>query len=112
MQHTCWWNSDILRPIQTGGAHSGEGKEAFDKLGILLQRLMLRRTKVERADDLGLPPRIVDVRRDFFTEEEEELYQSLFKDVKRKFNTYADEGTVRSAMLHWPCSLSCHRASS
>jgi hypothetical protein len=29
-----------------------------------------------------------------FTEEEEELYQSLFKDVKRKFNTYADEGTV------------------
>jgi hypothetical protein len=33
---------------------------------------MLRRTKVERADDLGLPPRIVNVRRDFFTEEEEE----------------------------------------
>lgn len=58
---------------------------------------MLRRTKVERADDLGLPPRIVNVRRDYFNEEEEELYTSLFKDVKRKFSTYADEGTVRLA---------------
>jgi hypothetical protein len=27
--------------------------------GLLLRRIMLRRTKVERADDLGLPPRVV-----------------------------------------------------
>ncbi|BGP15209.1 hypothetical protein JCM10213_000839 [Rhodosporidiobolus nylandii] len=94
MQHVCWWNTELLRPIQYGGATTGEGQIAFDKLGELLKRLMLRRTKVERADDLGLPPRIVNVRRDYFTEEEEELYQSLFKDVKRKFNTFADEGTV------------------
>ncbi|GAA5974681.1 hypothetical protein JCM5350_001246 [Sporobolomyces pararoseus] len=94
MQHTCYWNHEVLKPIQYGGATTGEGKLAFEKLGLLLQRLMLRRTKVERADDLGLPPRIVNVRRDYFTEEEEELYKSLFQDVKRKFNTYADEGTV------------------
>ncbi|BGP54753.1 hypothetical protein JCM8202_003260 [Rhodotorula sphaerocarpa] len=94
MQHTCYWNHEVLKPIQFGGASSGEGSRAFGKLSLLLKHLMLRRTKVERADDLGLPPRIVQVRHDFFTEEEEELYQSLFKDVKRKFNTYADEGTV------------------
>ncbi|KWU47464.1 hypothetical protein RHOSPDRAFT_13888 [Rhodotorula sp. JG-1b] len=94
MQHVCYWNHEVLKPIQYGGATSGEGSRAFAKLSLLLSHLMLRRTKVERADDLGLPPRIVTVRRDFFTEEEEELYQSLFKDVKRKFNTYADEGTV------------------
>ncbi|GAA5937456.1 DNA repair protein RAD16 [Sporobolomyces koalae] len=94
MQHLCYWNHEVLKPIQYGGATSGEGQIAFEKLGLLLQRLMLRRTKVERADDLGLPPRIVNVRRDYFTEEEEELYKSLFQDVKRKFNTYADEGTV------------------
>lgn len=94
MQHVCYWNHEVLKPIQYGGATSGEGSRAFAKLSLLLSHLMLRRTKVERADDLGLPPRIVNVRRDFFTEEEEELYQSLFKDVKRKFNTYADEGTV------------------
>ncbi|GAA6046472.1 hypothetical protein JCM3770_004939 [Rhodotorula araucariae] len=94
MQHTCWWMSEVQKPIQYGGASSGPGQIAFDKLNMLLRRLMLRRTKVERADDLGLPPRIVNLRRDYFTEEEEELYQSLFRDVKRKFSTYAHEGTV------------------
>ncbi len=49
---------------------------------------MLRRTKVERADDLGLPPRVVIVRRDYFNEEEEDLYNSLYGDVRRKFDTY------------------------
>ncbi|GAA6031112.1 hypothetical protein JCM8097_004009 [Rhodosporidiobolus ruineniae] len=94
MQHVCWFNAAVLNPIQYGGATSGEGQRAFGRLTLLLQHLMLRRTKVERADDLGLPPRIVNIRRDYFNEEEEELYQSLFRDVKRKFNTYAHEGTV------------------
>ncbi|GAA5889608.1 hypothetical protein JCM8208_001072 [Rhodotorula glutinis] len=94
MQHTCFWMHSVQKPIQFGGAASGPGQAAFDKLNMLLRRLMLRRTKVERADDLGLPPRVVNIRRDYFTEEEEELYQSLFRDVRRKFNTYADEGTV------------------
>jgi DNA repair protein RAD16 len=55
----------------------GEGQRAFKKLSTLLERLMLRRTKIERADDLGLPPRVVNVRRDYFTEEEEEVRLSL-----------------------------------
>ena len=75
MQHVCYWNNDILKPIQYGGATSGEGQRAFAKLTTLLVRMMLRRTKVERADDLGLPPRVVNVRRDYFTEEEEEVRQ-------------------------------------
>lgn len=73
MQHVCYWNNDVLKPIQYGGANSGEGERAFKKLTTLLERMMLRRTKVERADDLGLPPRVVNVRRDYFTEEEEEV---------------------------------------
>jgi DNA repair protein RAD16 len=72
MSHTCFWNQEILKPIQKYG-HEGQGNVAFGKLRILLERLMLRRTKVrrrplahklllsfvqlERADDLGLPPR-------------------------------------------------------
>ena len=55
---------------------------------------MLRRTKIERADDLGLPPRVVEIRRDFFNEEEKDLYQSLYSDSKRKFNDYVAEGVV------------------
>lgn len=93
MDHTCWFNHELLKPIQRFGAE-GEGRTAFKKIHNLLRRLMLRRTKVERADDMGLPPRVVAVRRDLFNDEEEDLYESLYTESKRKFNTYADQGTV------------------
>ncbi|GEQ67318.1 hypothetical protein JCM33374_g982 [Metschnikowia sp. JCM 33374] len=50
--------------------------------------------KIERADDLGLPSRIVEIRRDVFNEEEKVLYSSLYSDSKRKFNDYVAEGVV------------------
>lgn len=124
MQHVCFWNNEILKPVQKYGAsiEGSHGHTAFNKLKVLLDRMMLRRTKLERADDLGLPPRAVQVRRDYLyvhtllcgansaiklgsliffhpfgfqsTEEEEELYSSLYSDVKRKFSTFADAGTM------------------
>lgn len=93
MSHTCWFNHELLKPIQRFGAE-GEGLTAFKKIHNLLRRLMLRRTKVERADDMGLPPRVVRVRRDLFNDEEEDMYESLYTESKRKFNTYADQGTI------------------
>lgn len=94
MHHTCFWNNEILKPIQRSGAQHGEGRDAFQRLRILLERMMLRRTKLERADDMGLPPRTIEVRRDLFNEEEEDLYTSLYTDTTRKFSTYLDQGTV------------------
>ncbi|KAI6105334.1 SNF2 family N-terminal domain-containing protein [Pisolithus sp. B1] len=91
--HACFWNQEILTPIQKYGM-IGPGQVGFKKLRILLDRLMLRRTKIQRADDLGLPPRTVIVRRDYFSPEEKELYLSLFTDAKRQFNTYVHSGTV------------------
>ncbi|KAI8092310.1 SNF2 family N-terminal domain-containing protein [Gilbertella persicaria] len=93
MNHTCWWNNEVLKPIQYHG-YLEEGREAMKKLGILLDKIMLRRTKIQCADDLGLPPRTVIVRRDMFTEEEEDVYTSLYSDVQRTFTTYVEEGTV------------------
>ncbi|OAQ35830.1 hypothetical protein K457DRAFT_65668 [Linnemannia elongata AG-77] len=93
MDHSCWWNNEILKPIQHFGSQ-GSGEKAFTKLRKLLDRIMLRRTKVERADDLGLPPRKMTVSRYLFNEEEEDLYESLFSDTKRKFSTYVEQGTV------------------
>jgi DNA repair protein RAD16 len=93
MMHTCFWNNEILTPIQKHGMQDS-GKVAFKKLRILLDRIMLRRTKIQRADDLGLPPRTVIVRRDYFSPEEKELYLSLFSDAKRQFSTYVDAGTL------------------
>ncbi|KAH8985862.1 SNF2 family N-terminal domain-containing protein [Lactarius hatsudake] len=93
MMHTCFWNNEILTPIQKHGM-LGPGATAFKKLRVLLDRIMLRRTKIQRADDLGLPPRTVIVRRDYFSPEEKELYLSLFSDAKRQFSTYLDAGTL------------------
>ena len=44
-RQTCFWNNEILTPIQKQGM-LGPGKLAFKKLKILLDRMMLRRTKV------------------------------------------------------------------
>lgn len=94
MQHVCYWNFTILRPIQRYGTDEGEGAVAFSRLRLLLDCIMLRRTKLERADDMGLPPRTVEVRRDLFNPEEEDLYRSLYTNTTRKFSTYLDQGTV------------------
>ena len=77
MVHLSFWNFMILRPIQRDGTDEGDGEEAFARLRLLLDCIMLRRTKLERADDMGLPPRTIEVRRDFFSPEEEDLYKSL-----------------------------------
>ncbi|CCH45875.1 hypothetical protein BN7_5462 [Wickerhamomyces ciferrii] len=93
MQHTNFFNHFMLKNIQKFGIE-GEGKVSFTNIQSLLKNIMLRRTKVERADDLGLPPRVEEIRRDFFNEEEKDLYQSLYSDSKRKFNEYVAEGVV------------------
>ncbi|KAG6870690.1 ATP-dependent helicase, partial [Termitomyces sp. Mi166 len=62
------WNNEILTPIQKHGM-VGSGKPAFKNLKILLDRMMLRRTKLQRANDLGLPPRTVLVHKDYFSPE-------------------------------------------
>ncbi|CAO3631073.1 unnamed protein product [Cunninghamella blakesleeana] len=93
MDHVCWWNNEVLKPIQNFG-YVGEGREAMEKLSLLLDKIMLRRTKTQCADDLGLPPRTIVVRRDLFTEEEEDVYHSLYSDTARKFNSYVEEDSV------------------
>ncbi|KXS14988.1 hypothetical protein M427DRAFT_123923 [Gonapodya prolifera JEL478] len=94
MSHFNWWNAEILKPIVNFGHEHESGALAFRKLARLLDRIMLRRTKTQKAADLGLPPKVVVVRRDYFGEEEEDLYNSLYGDAKRKFDTYVAEDTV------------------
>lgn len=101
MMHTCFWNAEILTPIQKHGMQ-GSGAIAFKKLRVLLDRIMLRRTKIQRSDDLGLPPRTVIMRRDYFSPEEKELYLSLFSDAKRQFSTYVDTGTLLNSESSTP----------
>lgn len=93
MVHTNFFNHFMLKNIQKHGIE-GDGLTSFMHIRLLLNNIMLRRTKIERADDLGLPPRVVEIRRDKFNEEEKDLYTSLYSDSKRKFNDYVAEGVV------------------
>jgi DNA repair protein RAD16 len=93
MTHTNWFNHELLKPIQRFGA-TGEGRVAFSKIHQLLGKLMLRRTKVERADDMGLPPRVEIIRRDMFNPEELDLYESLYTGAKRQFSGYVAQGVL------------------
>lgn len=93
MLHTNFFNHFMLKNIQKHGI-SGDGMTSFQHIRLLLNNIMLRRTKLQKADDLGLPPRIVEIRKDRFNEEEKDLYTSLYSDSKRKFNDYVAEGVV------------------
>lgn len=93
MLHTNFFNHFMLKNIQKYGIE-GDGLTSFQHIRLLLNNVMLRRTKLERADDLGLPPRIVEIRKDRFNDEEKDLYQSLYSDSKRKFNAFVAEGVV------------------
>lgn len=93
MVHTNFFNHFMLKNVQKYGIE-GLGLESFNNIRLLLKHIMLRRTKLERADDLGLPPRVVEIRKDWFNKEEKDLYTSLYSDSKRKFNDYVAEGVV------------------
>lgn len=93
MQHTNFFNHFMLKNIQKYGIEN-LGKDSFNNIQTLLKVIMLRRTKLERADDLGLPPRIERIRRDYFNQQEKDLYLSLYTDVKRKYDSYVEKGVV------------------
>ena len=57
MSHHCWWNKYVANPIKKFG-YVGKGRGAMLLLKReILTRTLLRRTKVQCADVLALPPR-------------------------------------------------------
>lgn len=89
MSHVSFFNHSLLRVL-----HNGDSAGAMNNLRLVLKQVMLRRTKVERADDLGLPPRVAEVKRYFFNEEETDVYSSIYSDSMRAFSTYVAQGVV------------------
>lgn len=57
LQHYCWWNKHVANPIKKWG-YVGRGRKAMLLLkNQILTKILLRRTKVQCADVLALPPR-------------------------------------------------------
>ena len=79
---------------------------------------MLRRTKVDKNDELGLPPRHVITRRTYFDDEENDFYRALFSgllvpvvlllsahlflcaEATTKFQAFVNAGTVLKNYAH------------
>ncbi|GLI66752.1 hypothetical protein VaNZ11_010704 [Volvox africanus] len=100
LSHYCWWNRFVANPIKAHG-YSGRGRTALMLLkNRILPAILLRRTKVQCADDLALPPRTVLLRRDRFDELEEDYYQALYTQSQAQFGAYVDSGTLLNNYAH------------
>jgi len=79
----------------------GAGKTAMEKLRCeVLDRVVLRRTKLERQADINLPSLDVKIRRDALSAEERDFYSSMFMQSRTKFDTYVDKGTLLHNYAH------------
>lgn len=100
MQHRSHFMATVSGPIQKFG-FIGAGKVAMEKLrGDVIDRILLRRTKLERQADINLPPMTIKIRRDPLSAEEKDFYQSMYMSSLTKFDTYVDKGTLLHNYAH------------
>lgn len=93
MQHVSVFNQELLNPIQKYG-NMGPGREAFRKLRLMTDRIMLRRLKKDHTDSMELPVKEIYVDRQFFGEEENDFANSIMTNGQRKFDTYVAQGVL------------------
>jgi DNA repair protein RAD16 len=93
MQHVAVFNQELLNPIQKFGSN-GPGRQAFDKLRLLTNRIMLRRLKKDHSSSMDLPVKEIHVDRQFFGEVENDFANSIMTNSKRKFETYVAQGVL------------------
>jgi len=93
MQHVSVFNQELLNPIQKYG-NQGQGAEAFKKLRVMTDRIMLRRLKKDHMDSMELPVKEINVERQFFGEEENDFANSIMTNGQRKFDTYVASGVL------------------
>ncbi|KAL7795339.1 SNF2 family N-terminal domain-containing protein [Trichoderma ceciliae] len=93
MQHVSVFNQELLNPIQKFG-NLGPGREAFKKLRLMTERIMLRRLKKDHTNSMELPVKEVYVDRQFFGEEENDFANSIMTNGQRNFDTYVAQGVL------------------
>ncbi|KAE8385977.1 SNF2 family N-terminal domain-containing protein [Aspergillus alliaceus] len=89
------FNRDFTRPLK--GSSVSSQQKAMRQLQVLLKAVLLRRTKDSKIDGkpiLQLPRRISEKVHSVFSEDEQELYNSLEHRTQLQFNKYLEAGTV------------------
>ena len=100
IQHFSHFNKHVLNPIQRAG-YQGDGRRAMMKLkNEVLDKSLIRRTKQTRAEDMNLPPRVVNIRTIRLHPREEDFYNSLYTETKSSFSDYVAEGTLLNNYAH------------
>ena len=100
MRHYSFFNKKIMNPIKRYG-YIGEGRRAMLRLKQdILDVVMLRRTKVERAEDIKLPPLEINVETLKLNESERDFYECIYKNSRSKFDTYVNKGTLLNNYAH------------
>mmetsp|Transcript_28795 Transcript_28795/g.66965 ORF Transcript_28795/g.66965 Transcript_28795/m.66965 type:complete len:1122 (-) Transcript_28795:125-3490(-) len=100
MQHRSYFATTVSNPVKKYG-YFGAGKAAIERLRTdVLDRILLRRTKAERHDDLKLPPMHVRIRKDALSAEETDFYKAMYQNSLTDFDTYVEKGTVLHNYAH------------
>lgn len=100
IQHFSYFNKHVMNPITRYG-YVGDGRLAMITLSKeVLSKVMLRRTKAERVEELAIPPCKVEVRKIQLSLEERDFYESLYKKSSAQFDTFVAKGTILHNYAH------------
>ena len=92
-QHVSIFNQELLNPITQQGDNNLR-KEAFRKLRLVTDRIMLRRMKRDHTSSMELPPKEVIIHNEFFGEIERDFSSSIMSNTTRQFDTYVSRGVM------------------
>jgi len=100
LQHYSYFNKHVLNPIKKFG-YVGEGRKAMVTLkGEVFDKVLLRRTKQGRAEDMALPPKLIKLRKDLLDERELDFYNAIYTQSVAQFDTYVQKGVVLNNYAH------------
>lgn len=100
MMHYSHFNKNIINPITRNGGQ-GDGRKGFLALKHeVLDKLLLRRTKVGCAKDVNLPPLTIEICDPGQTPEEKDFYECIYMQTQASFNAFVDKGTVLHNYAH------------
>lgn len=92
-EHRSVFNEEILNPI-IGESGLENRDSALEKLHLITDRMMLRRMKRDHTSSMELPPKLVQIRNEFFSNVERDFATSIMSNNTRQFDTYVSRGVV------------------
>nr|XP_027202813.1 DNA repair protein RAD16-like [Dermatophagoides pteronyssinus] len=100
INHYSFFTKTITKPIINHGS-IGAGYTALVTLrNQVISRLMLRRTKVERVEDIKLPPLIIKIDKRKLSAPEMDFYTAIYAKTQVEFNCFVEKGTVLHNFAH------------